>query len=257
MLNLDKAILKEVRSSSKMYTETLKSGSANSFSIKVSTTENSNVNSISKNDDEYSDVGICIEEYVIHYNSFGGKNELIDKNYLLDTIFNYTTISEMFSGIRDFRNDDEFENLNPQGVYEYDGIGKKKRELSKTEKIKSMADLRNDYNKRAEYQKELVKTIGDKAEAVAYNPYMAYKSYEFDQYKTNYDRFKNSPCFQKLGFDPMKALKDSIGLEIDYHACDKEIKQNMKNKYSIIIVSLLIVLSLGIVGYRFFTNRNK
>ena len=31
-------------------------------------------------------------------------------------------------------------------------------------------------------------------------PYKAYGDYEFDRYKSNVDRFKNSPCYNKLGF---------------------------------------------------------
>jgi hypothetical protein len=71
---------------------------------------------------------------------------------------------------------------------------------------KTMADLRNDYNKRAAYQKDLVKTIGDKAEAVIYNPYMAYKDYEFDQYATKVDRYRGygATTFNRLGFNPME-----------------------------------------------------
>ena len=122
---------------------------------------------------------------------------------------------------------------------------------------KTMADLQNDYNKRAAFQKDLTKNIGAKAEAVAYNPYMSFKSYEFDPNPINFERFKNSPCYNKLGFNPIQAKTDSIGLEMEYQACEKETKQNMKNKYGIIIGSLLFILSLGILGYRFFNNRKK
>ena len=89
------------------------------------------------------------------------------------------------------------------------------------------------------------------------NPALAGGDYEFGSKATNFERFKNSPCYNKLGFNPIQAKTDSIGLEMEYQACEKETKQNMKNKYGIIIGSLLFILSLGILGYRFFNNRKK
>jgi hypothetical protein len=265
MLNLDKATLKDVRSSSKMYTETLKSGSANSFSIKVSTIENSYVNSISnvdklykegyqhfdsskslhqksKIDAEFSDVGICIEEYVIHYNSFGGKNELIDKNYLLDTIFNYPSISEMFSGISDFRNDDEFENLNSLGEYEFEGIGKIESKFSRIKEEEKWKARREQAIAR---NKSYADNIGKKF-VDARNPALAYGNFEFDPLATNFERFKNSPCYSKLGFDPIQALKDSIGLEKEYQACEKEyrIKKNTKMFIYFFTAFMLLIITM-------------
>ena len=115
---------------------------------------------------------------------------------------------------------------------------------------KTMADLQNDYNKQVAFQKDLTKNIGAKAEAVAYNPYMSFKSYEFDQYKTNYNRFKNSPCFQKLGFDPIRALKDSIGLEREYQVCEKEYRIKRNTKMFIYFFTALMLFIISIVLFK-------
>lgn len=104
--------------------------------------------------------------------------------------------------------------------------------------------------------KQHAKNAGKQFEATSRNPYMAYKTYEFDQYKTNYDRFKNSPCFQKLGFDAIKAMNDSVGLEKEYQACEKEYRKVRNTKTSVYITtSLLLIIAFGILIRKYYLNR--
>ncbi len=311
MLISIKDSVKSIRSSSKIYAEKLNSGTANAFSIDVSIIDKSRLTSISdvknlpqensvdsdssssildelKIKDEYYNLGISIEEYVIHYKTFGSPSEVIDKNYLSDTIYNYnTSFSEIVYGVSDFRNEDDFENINPLGQYEFDGIGKIESKYSKIkgeEKWKALhdlmvarakgvqsfgnnpatkddvgnpttsqttvkppekTDLNASYERLKARNKSYAANIGKKF-VDARNPALAHGNFEFDQYVTNVDRFKNSPCYDKLGFNPVKALKDSIGLEQEYQACENEyrIKRNTKMFIYFFTAFMLFIITM-------------
>jgi hypothetical protein len=71
---------------------------------------------------------------------------------------------------------------------------------------KTLADLRNDYNKLIADQKNQAKVAGAQFEATSRNPYMAYKDYEFDQYTSKVDRYRGygAATFNRLGFNPLE-----------------------------------------------------
>lgn len=89
----------------------------------------------------------------------------------------------------------------------------------------SVASYNRDMARAKAYASNLPKKFAE-----ARNPALAYGDYEFDSKATNFERFKNSPCYSKLGFDPIKAMNDSVGLEKEYQVCEKEhrIKRNTK-----------------------------
>ena len=70
----------------------------------------------------------------------------------------------------------------------------------------SIADLDNLGKKQIADQKNQAKIAGAQFEATSRNPYMSYKSYEFDQYTTKVDRYRGygATTFNRLGFNPME-----------------------------------------------------
>lgn len=69
----------------------------------------------------------------------------------------------------------------------------------------SLVDLDNLAKKQLDDQKQQAKIAGTQFEATSRNPYMSFKSYEFDQYKTKVDRYMGygKATFNKLGFNPL------------------------------------------------------
>ena len=55
-----------------------------------------------------------------------------------------------------------------------------------------------------------------------HNPKGQLETYAFDSKSTNYERFKNSPCFDKIGFSPLslKTPENVKALEEIYEACE-------------------------------------
>jgi cell division protein FtsL len=74
------------------------------------------------------------------------------------------------------------------------------------------------------------------------------KSYTYDAKATNFERFKNSPCYDKIGFDP---TSDMTSLEQQYSECEN--KQITK----IILKSIYILIFFILLGVVFFFSLSK
>lgn len=70
-----------------------------------------------------------------------------------------------------------------------------------------------------------------------FNTYSKVQS--FDAKATNYERFKNSPCFDELGFNPMG---DLASLEQAYRECEK-VKNTNRNLSVLYILAFIVLLS--------------
>ena len=70
-----------------------------------------------------------------------------------------------------------------------------------------------------------------------FNTYSKVQS--FDANATNYERFKNSPCFDELGFNPMG---DLASLEQAYRECEK-VKNTNRNLSVLYILGFILLLS--------------
>ena len=84
----------------------------------------------------------------------------------------------------------------------------------------------------------------------ARNPALAFGDYEFDPKATNFERFKNSPCYDKLGFDPIEAMSDSISLEREYQTCEKEYKMQELKKIGYFILTAIIMFLIVFLIYK-------
>lgn len=78
---------------------------------------------------------------------------------------------------------------------------------------------------------------------------VASQVYTFDAEAMNYERFKNSPCFEKLGFSPMWDMKD---LEQRYNECEGE--HNLKKGTGYFF---LIMFGTVIVVVIYLSNSKK
>jgi hypothetical protein len=74
--------------------------------------------------------------------------------------------------------------------------------------------------------------IGTYAEPYSYNP---------DE--LNFDRFKNSPCFDEIGFSP---TWDTESLESKYSECEND---KLKDKSSKILFVALFVIVVAVIAY--------
>lgn len=70
----------------------------------------------------------------------------------------------------------------------------------------------------------------------------------YDAEASNYNRFKESPCFEKLGFSAFRRLDDQ---ERMYQACESEYYKNLTIK----IVSSLSVF--GFIGYMIYVSLRR
>jgi hypothetical protein len=61
----------------------------------------------------------------------------------------------------------------------------------------------------------------------------------FDPEALNYDRFKNSPCFDKIGFNP---TWDMSSLENEYSDCEQEHYFNLIFKVIIGLIFLIVLI---------------
>lgn len=89
------------------------------------------------------------------------------------------------------------------------------------------------------------------------DPQLARGNYEFGARETNVDRYKNSPCFNKLGFNPNEAKTDSIRLEAEYKACEKEYRMNKLKKLGYAFICIIIPTLIGLIIYNIFKKVEK
>ncbi len=66
----------------------------------------------------------------------------------------------------------------------------------------------------------------------------------FDPEALNYDRFKNSPCFDKIGFNP---TWDMSSLEDEYSDCEQEHYFNLI--FKVIIGFIFLIVLIAVVFY--------
>jgi hypothetical protein len=86
------------------------------------------------------------------------------------------------------------------------------------------------------------------------NPNLAMASYKFDTEKYNFKRFQESPCWKKLGFNPMEEIKYQ---EEMYKKCEQEHKKKRIFKYSAISGLSLLMIAFVIWGVnKSFSKRN-
>jgi hypothetical protein len=71
------------------------------------------------------------------------------------------------------------------------------------------------------------------------NPAHAARVFSFDSKATNFDRYKNSPCYNKLGFSPFGDLKEQ---EKRYLNCE-EVYYKKRNKNLLIYSGLFLLLA--------------
>lgn len=70
----------------------------------------------------------------------------------------------------------------------------------------------------------------------------------YDAKALNYDRFKNSPCFEKLGFSPFRTPEEQ---ERMYQTCESEYYKNLMIK---IVSSVLI---FGFIAYMIYISLKR
>jgi hypothetical protein len=86
-------------------------------------------------------------------------------------------------------------------------------------------------------------------------PMQAYGNYEFDPVSTNFYRFKNSPCFEKLGFNAVRAMNDSLNFELEYQSCEISYKNDQSKKR--FLIGLLLTPFFGMLLFLYKRNNIK
>ena len=74
------------------------------------------------------------------------------------------------------------------------------------------------------------------------------KTFSYDAKALNYDRFKNSPCFEKLGFSPFRTPEEQ---ERMYQTCESEYYKNL------IIKIVSSVLIFGFIAYMIYISLKR
>ena len=64
------------------------------------------------------------------------------------------------------------------------------------------------------------------------------KIYSFDPQATNFERFKNSPCYDKIGFSP---TRDMASLESQYSECENEYYTKMVLNIVYLLIFFIVV----------------
>ena len=62
----------------------------------------------------------------------------------------------------------------------------------------------------------------------------------------NEQRFKESPCYEKIGYDPY-----NFNLEKAYNQCEKAYHERQQNMYISIVVVTIVAIVLVVLGYKF------
>lgn len=125
-------------------------------------------------------------------------------------------------------------------IYEYEGSSNVNRESSKGNTTESKYVFEDDVDDIQNTIKNVTQWAGDDT------PYG--KTFSYDAKALNYDRFKNSPCFEKLGFSPFRTPEEQ---EQMYQTCESEHYKNLVIK---IISSVLI---FGFIAYMIYISFKK
>ena len=93
------------------------------------------------------------------------------------------------------------------------------------------------------YQKKRNKEWGEHGAMEAAKSYIdpnqAARVISFDSKATNFDRYKNSPCYNTLGFSPLGDLKEQ---ENRYLKCE-EVYYRKRNKNIVLYVGMFLILA--------------
>lgn len=95
------------------------------------------------------------------------------------------------------------------------------------------------WNNFEDRKKAMQNKLRNFADSNAYDPNAYGKIQSFDANATNYERFKNSPCFDELGFNPMG---DLASLEQAYIECEN-VKNTNRNLSVLYILGFIVLLS--------------
>ena len=96
-----------------------------------------------------------------------------------------------------------------------------------------------EWNNFEDRKKAMQNKLRDFADSNAYDPNAYGKIQSWDPSATNFKRFKNSPCFDELGFNPMG---DLASLEQAYRECEK-VKNSNRNLSVLYILAFVVLLS--------------
>lgn len=133
-----------------------------------------------------------------------------------------------------------FDSLIREGINDVD-----LQEMYKKEQSKKQPNL----NKL--YKLQILKTIYFSNKGIieilekSRNSIQAARVVEFDAKATNYDRYRTSPCFNTLGFNP---LMDSAQRASIYAECEKAYYAKFKNKILVYVLIFLVIAFIVFVG---------
>lgn len=125
-------------------------------------------------------------------------------------------------------------------IYEYESSNKVNRESSKENDEESKYVNQESVDRFTEKINTITQWAGDDT------PYG--KTFSYDAKALNYDRFKNSPCFEKLGFSPFRSPEEQ---EQMYQTCESEYYKNLMIK---IVSSVLI---FGFIAYMIYISLKR
>lgn len=173
-------------------------------------------------------------------------------------IFCLTNLSFTFgqdNGVNELIQKSEFLAPAEIGVNEYKPI---KRPVLKGSESKNVTttqnqNVHNSTSSNSKSESELDKIMNEVHEKIENNvDNNAYSKIEsFDAADLNFDRFKNSSCYDKIGFNPSW---DMDGLENEYQNCESEHRfQILKN----VIYVIIFLAIIGAIIYFSVPKKNK